>query len=293
MPTLMLGRAADAEVLLRAIESGAVEENLAGRHPVAVARRPGSDRCAAFRCSATSTISNAWLPILPAAAPGDARRADAVGAFAGGASRKRFLMRARRLGLTMSQLPSLDDGGEALRLAPVTVEDLLLRPSVKIDYRRLETFVKGKSIVVTGGGGSIGSEICDRIVTFGAARLLVIENSEPALHAVLEALAAKQRRRRRGRIADIRDRARDHAPDRGFQAGHRVPRRGAQARAAARAGLGRGRQDQRVRLGQCRRCGGGGRRGRHGDDLDRQGDRAGLGARRHQAVRGNVLPGAR
>ena len=50
-----------------------------------------------------------------------------------------ILMRARRLGLATSRLPSLDDGGEALRLAPVNVEDLLLRPSVKIDYRRLET----------------------------------------------------------------------------------------------------------------------------------------------------------
>ncbi|MGB7256905.1 MAG: SDR family NAD(P)-dependent oxidoreductase, partial [Pseudolabrys sp.] len=120
-----------------------------------------------------------------------------------------LLVRARRLGLALSQLPSLDAGDSAVRLAPLAVEDLLLRPSVKIDYRRLEQFVSGKSIVVTGGGGSIGSEICDRMVTFGAARLLVIENSEPALHAVLEALAAKQTPADIvGRIADVRDRAR-------------------------------------------------------------------------------------
>jgi O-antigen biosynthesis protein WbqV len=94
-------------------------------------------------------------------------------------------------------------------LAPVNVEDLLLRPSVKIDYARLETFLRGRSIVVTGGGGSIGSEICDRVITFGAARLLVIENSEPALHAVLEALATKRSRPAiSGRIADVRDRHR-------------------------------------------------------------------------------------
>jgi len=91
----------------------------------------------------------------------------------------------------------------------VAVEDLLLRPSIKIDYRRLERFVGGKSIVVTGGGGSIGSEICDRLVTFGAARLLVIENSEPALHAVIETLKEKESTAEiSGRIADIRDRAR-------------------------------------------------------------------------------------
>ena len=64
-------------------------------------------------------------------------------------------------------------------------------------------------MVVTGGGGSIGAEICERIVTFGAARLLVIENSEPALHAVQEALAAKGAAAEiSGRLADIRDRGR-------------------------------------------------------------------------------------
>ena len=85
--------------------------------------------------------------------------------------------------------------------------------------------MKGKSIVVTGGGGSIGAEICDRIVTFGAARLLVIENSEPALHAVLETLAAKQVPARiEGRLADVRDRDRifrliaDFKPDIVFHA---------------------------------------------------------------------------
>ena len=118
-------------------------------------------------------------------------------------------MRARRLGLATSRLPALDQGGEALRLAPVNVEDLLLRPSVKIDYRRLENFVKGKTAIVTGGGGSIGAEICDRLVTFGVTRLLVIENAEPALHAVLEALSAKEAAAEiDGRIADIRDRDR-------------------------------------------------------------------------------------
>ena len=107
----------------------------------------------------------------------------------------------------MSQLPSLDAEGPSVQLAPVAVEDLLLRPSVKIDYRRLENFVSAKAILVTGGGGSIGSEICDRIVTFGASRLLVVEHSEPALHAVLETLKAKQSSTETlGRIADVRDR---------------------------------------------------------------------------------------
>src|SRR5262249_6405965 len=125
------------------------------------------------------------------------------------AAPEKMLMRARRLGLATHRLPALDQGGEALQLAPVNVEDLLLRPSAKIDYGRLEAFIKGTSAVVTGGGGSIGAEICDRLVAFGVARLLVIENSEPALHAVLEALSAKKSGAViDGRIADIRDRER-------------------------------------------------------------------------------------
>ena len=130
-------------------------------------------------------------------------------AFEPNSGAESILMQARRLGLTTSRLPSLDETGRTLQLAPVAVEDLLLRPSVKIDYGRLEDFLKGKSVVVTGGGGSIGAEICDRVVAFGAARLLVVENSEPALYAVLEALAAKEPQTRiEGRLADIRDRER-------------------------------------------------------------------------------------
>ena len=204
-----------------------------------------------------------------------------------------ILMRARRLGLVTSRLPSLDEGGEALQLAPVNVEDLLLRPGVKIDYRRLEEFVRGKSIIVTGGGGSIGAEICDRIVTFGAVRLLVIENSEPALHAVLEMLATKQSPALiEGRLADVRDRKRMFRVMSDFSAGYRVSRGGAQACTVAGAGLGGGRQDQRLRFGQRRRCCCRRRRRRNGGDLDRQGDRAGVGARRLEAICRDVLPGA-
>jgi O-antigen biosynthesis protein WbqV len=131
-------------------------------------------------------------------------------AFAPDAGAEAVLMRARQLGITASRLPSLDAGDAVpIHLPAVNVEDLLLRPSVKIDYRRLEDFVAGKSVIVTGGGGSIGSEICDRVVTFGARRLLVIENSEPALHAVLEELATRQSGAAiTGRLADVRDRSR-------------------------------------------------------------------------------------
>jgi FlaA1/EpsC-like NDP-sugar epimerase len=207
-PTLLIGRTADAEVLLRSIESGAVTKI----RPVGILSASTSDRGQTIR-----GVSVLGGPDDIEAVIADLRNRGAnvtrivltPSALVPEAAPETLLMRARRLGLATSRLPSLDDGGEALQLAPVDVEDLLLRPRVKIDYQRLEQFVKGKSIIVTGGGGSIGAEICDRIVTFGAARVLVIENSEPALHAVLETLAAKRSAAKiDGRLADVRDRAR-------------------------------------------------------------------------------------
>jgi FlaA1/EpsC-like NDP-sugar epimerase len=223
-PTLVLGRAADAEVLLRAIESGAVRKIW----PVGVLSPSAADRGQSIR----------GVPVLGGFADLDqvvgdlAERRTVVSrvvftssAFEPDAKPEATLMLARRLGLTVSRLPSLNDSGEMPRLAPVNVEDLLLRPSVKIDYGRLEGFLSGKSVVVTGGGGSIGSEICDRVITFGATRLLIIENSEPALHGVLETLATRKSAAQiDGRIADVRDRNRmfrlmaDFKPDIVFHA---------------------------------------------------------------------------
>ncbi|MGB9656147.1 MAG: nucleoside-diphosphate sugar epimerase/dehydratase [Pseudolabrys sp.] len=207
-PTLVLGRAADAEVLLRGIESGAVKKIW----PVGVLSPSAADRGQSIRgIPVLGDIDDLEVVVADLETRGDRvrRLVLAPSALALEARPEAILIRARRLGLSMSQMPSLDTGGSAVQLSPVAVEDLLLRPSVKIDYRRLEDFVTGRAIVVTGGGGSIGSEICDRVVTFGAARLLVIEHSEPALHAVIETLKGKQSEAEIvGRIADIRDRQR-------------------------------------------------------------------------------------
>ncbi|HKS86013.1 MAG TPA: nucleoside-diphosphate sugar epimerase/dehydratase [Pseudolabrys sp.] len=207
-PTLVLGRAADAEVLLRGIESGAVKKIW----PVGVLSPSPADRGQSIRGVPVLGDIDDLERIIADLERGNERVRRLVlapSALTPEARPEAILMRARRLGLNMSQLPALDAEGPAVQLTPVAVEDLLLRPSVKIDYRRLENFVSGRAIIVTGGGGSIGSEICDRIVTFGASRLLVIEHSEPALHAVLEALRTKQGATEiAGRIADIRDRKR-------------------------------------------------------------------------------------
>jgi FlaA1/EpsC-like NDP-sugar epimerase len=205
--TLLIGRAADAEILLRGIESGAVKRIW----PVGLLSPSSADRGQSIRNipvlgglddieDVIADFSRRNKPIT--------RVVMTPSAFDPEAHPESVLMRARRLGLIVSRLPSLESG-EAPRLTNVAVEDLLLRASENIDYARLETLVKGKAVIVTGGGGSIGSEICDRVATFGAARLLVIENSEPALYAVTETLSVHGTSAViEGRIADIRDRER-------------------------------------------------------------------------------------
>ena len=208
VPTLIVGRAADAEVLLRAVESGAVKNVL----PVGILSPSSADQDQELRdVPVRGFLSDLESTVVALRSQGIrvGRLVLTPSALAPELHPETMLMQARRLGLAASRMPSLGAGEEALRLAPVDVEDLLLRPSVKIDYGRLENFIRGKTVVVTGGGGSIGAEICDRVVNFHAGRLLVIENSEPALHAVLEQLAVKSSTTAvEGRIADVRDRER-------------------------------------------------------------------------------------
>jgi len=206
-PALLIGRAADAEILLRGIESGAVKH----LWPVGLLSPSTADRGQLIRnipvLGGIDDIEDVIADFGRRSKP-IARVVMMPSAFETDAHPESVLMRAKRLGLIVSRLPSLESG-DAPRLSPVAVEDLLLRPSENIDYARLEALVKGKAVIVTGGGGSIGSEICHRALTFGAARLLVLENSEPALYAITEALAAQASEAAiDGRIADIRDRER-------------------------------------------------------------------------------------
>jgi FlaA1/EpsC-like NDP-sugar epimerase len=207
-PTLVLGPAADAEVLLRGIESGAVKKV----QVIGILSPSRADRSQSIRgIPVLGDFGDLERVVQELANRGTAvaRLVVTPSTLAPEMEPESILTRARRIGLTPSRIPALEEGGQGLRLAPVLVEDLLLRPSSKIDYRRLEGFVRGKAAIVTGGGGSIGAEICDRLVTYGIDRLMIIENSEPALHSELEALRLKDAKAKvDGRIADIRDRDR-------------------------------------------------------------------------------------
>src|SRR4051812_27261477 len=154
-PTLLIGRAADAEILLRGIESGAVKR----LWPVGVLSPSPADRGQSIRNIPVQGGIDDFEDVIADFARRNkpiSRLIMTPSAFEPDARPESVLMRARRLGLIVSRLPSLESG-ETPRLTNVAVEDLLLRPSENIDYARLERLVKSKAVIVTGGGGWVCS----------------------------------------------------------------------------------------------------------------------------------------
>ena len=85
-------------------------------------------------------------------------------------------------------VPGIEDvmGGRVAisSIRPVEIEDLLGREPVWIDTRHVADMVEGKSILVTGAGGSIGSELCRQLACFGPRKLILFEQSEFALYTL-------------------------------------------------------------------------------------------------------------
>jgi len=92
------------------------------------------------------------------------------------------------IGLKCKTLPSVVELTgqeiEVKHLRPVTVNDLLGRKPVELDRDAISGYIKGKNVLVTGGGGSIGSELCRQIAQVGAKRLILFEHSEFNLYSI-------------------------------------------------------------------------------------------------------------
>ncbi|MBV2262922.1 MAG: polysaccharide biosynthesis protein [Thauera sp.] len=91
-------------------------------------------------------------------------------------------------GARVLTVPGVNDllGGKVTigAMRPVNVEDLLGREPVRIDSPDLAQMISGKTVLVTGAGGSIGSELCRQLARFGPSRLVLFESSEYALYNV-------------------------------------------------------------------------------------------------------------
>lgn len=93
---------------------------------------------------------------------------------------------------TLPSLLELADGRvEVSRLRPVTVQDLLGREPVCLDEKAINAYLKDKGVAVTGGGGSIGSELCRQVLAHNPRYMLILESSEFNLYTIEKELSAK------------------------------------------------------------------------------------------------------
>jgi FlaA1/EpsC-like NDP-sugar epimerase len=108
---------------------------------------------------------------------------------ASGATRQRVVEVCRAERVPVKTLPGLyelisGDVDLAGQIRPVQVEDVLGREPVEVDFELAAAYLRGQTVVVTGAGGSIGSELCRQIARVGPARLILVEASEGALFEI-------------------------------------------------------------------------------------------------------------
>lgn len=75
-------------------------------------------------------------------------------------------------------------GEDNAKIKDVSIEDLLARKPKDLDTTAIENFISGKVVMVTGAGGTIGSEICKQCLKFGAKQLIMVEHSEYNLYKI-------------------------------------------------------------------------------------------------------------
>jgi FlaA1/EpsC-like NDP-sugar epimerase len=113
---------------------------------------------------------------------------------AGRTRRRKIVRQLSTLKIGVQTLPQAREivGGEVTvsDIRPLQIEDLLGREPVTPDELLLERTIVGKAVLVTGAGGSIGSELCRQIVRLGADKLVLLETSEFSLYRIYNELKA-------------------------------------------------------------------------------------------------------
>ncbi|MDG4478665.1 nucleoside-diphosphate sugar epimerase/dehydratase [Streptococcus parasuis] len=131
-----------------------------------------------------------------------------------GRDREAIVAICKSVGVPVNNMPSIEDifSGDVTvnDFQEIDIADLLGRPEVVLDQKELNLYFEGKTILVTGAGGSIGSEICRQIARFSPKRLLLLGHGENSIYLIHRELQEKY-----GKsielipvIADIQDRER-------------------------------------------------------------------------------------
>ena len=118
---------------------------------------------------------------------------------------REVLLLCEPIGLPVRLLPPLrelmDGRVSVALLRAVQTEDLLPRAEVAMDQHAVSRYLKGKTALITGGGGSVGGELCRLVLGLGAARLLVLGRGENSIFEITQELQA--RREEEGRACEV------------------------------------------------------------------------------------------
>jgi FlaA1/EpsC-like NDP-sugar epimerase len=126
---------------------------------------------------------------------------------------RRLFDLAERHGCTLARLPrtvQLHSGIEdKIETQPIAVEDLLGRPQTKLDREAMKTLVEGQKILITGAGGSIGSELVRQICALNPSALTLFDSSEYQLYQIDQELGVNfPEVKRLAVLGDVRDKER-------------------------------------------------------------------------------------
>src|SRR5207248_8807824 len=129
-----------------------------------------------------------------------------------GTLRARVVIACRDRGIPVRTTPTifelLSDGSGQMRitrqLREVRVEDMLGREPVRMEVERVGAYLAGEVVMVTGAGGSIGSELCRQIARVGPQRLVLVDHAEEKLFEVMREL--EEERHVRVAVAVLADR---------------------------------------------------------------------------------------
>jgi FlaA1/EpsC-like NDP-sugar epimerase len=129
---------------------------------------------------------------------------------------RRLVDEAGQLGLTVARMPRLTEfrmaGGDDVEVRPIALEDLLGRPQNVLNRAAMKALVAGRRVLVTGAGGTIGSELVRQVAAIGPARLVLVDNSEFNLYAIeMEMRERAPDIAVRAVLGDVRNRARIEA----------------------------------------------------------------------------------